>query len=278
MRRGELKIQWRGEVNPLFVLGIQYGRFIVRIAEELRDEAGDIEQRAPMILAQMCKETLRLLPRVPCEDLDTRQQVIKELGDIGKEDELLGAPEVREPLAEVTSRVRAAPKALLMKGLTEPHWWMARDTRSEGVQERLTQSLLNALALLHFKTPLHALKEQVVGSDVRLFGHLFHIDTKVLEARHVPLAIERIMKYVRVRDEATRIVGKALLLRKDPPGHQLPLRMALFFGWDFGLKDLSNDELYTFLIDMHIVPPNYDPETLRKYRNRMVRELRMRLQ
>src|SRR5205809_2110161 len=38
----------------------------------------------------------------------------------------------------------------------------------------------------------------------------------------------------------------------------------LFFGWSFGLCDLSNDELYAFLNELQIILGSFDPESLRK--------------
>lgn len=46
----------------------------------------------------------------------------------------------------------------------------------------------------------------------------------------------------------------------------LRLRMALYFGWDFGLSDLSIHELHRFLVQLDPIRDSYDPETLRKYR------------
>jgi hypothetical protein len=45
----------------------------------------------------------------------------------------------------------------------------------------------------------------------------------------------------------------------------------LFFGWDFGLCDLSVPQLHAFLSQMQIIPNSYDPETLRKYRDRLAK-------
>ena len=75
-------------------------------------------------------------------------------------------------------------------------------------------------------------------------------------------------------DEATKIVGRALLLKGEPPGHQLPLRMILYFGWDFGLSDLSIRELHAFLLQMGIIADFYDTEALRKYRDRLRKFIR----
>ena len=262
MRRGELKLEWRGKVNPLFVLVIQYGRFMLRLFKELKLEDSDIRGRAPVILAQLCKETIPLLPLGPREGPRIEEELISRLKGTG-EDNWLIAPETREPLAEIMTRIRCTPEAVLRKGLDKPHWWMTQSSLPHVVQKKyFVENFLNVLAALHFKMPLRDMKQHVIRGDLHLLADLFHFDRKVLQAPHLDVLKD-------VTDEVTKILGNALLLRKDPPGHQSNLRMILFFGWDFGLRDLSNDELYAFLNEIHLVPSSYDPETLRKYRNRL---------
>lgn len=184
----------------------------------------------------------------------------------------LADPDVRKGLIEIATTIENAPESLVRKGLATPHWWMGRVKWSEFVQrEQVAESLLNALALLQLNLPLHDLTRRVAGGDRKLYEKLFRSNTRSSNDREVTLekGLNEVLQPL--SDQATKIVGRALLLKGEPPGYQLPLRMILFFGWDFGLSDLSARELYRFLVEMTVIPSSYDPETLRKYRNRLRR-------
>src|SRR6266481_5181050 len=147
------------------------------------------------------------------------------------------------------------------KALRDPHWWMQYDSWRDFLKaESVVQSLLNILSFLHFQLPLAELTQRVADGEPRLFRS----EVKIPESN----AISK--KFLAgLDDRAMQIVGQALLLKGEPQGYQLRLRMVLFFGWDFGIADLSNDELYSFLYDLKIISITHDPETLRRYRNRI---------
>jgi len=186
------------------------------------------------------------------------------------ENEWLAYPEVREALAKIAARIDHTPESLLRKGFASPHWWMTENSWSEFLGKgHASESLLNAVALLQLNVPLHDLTQRVADGDPHLYVKLFRIgDPDVGSERILDTVVQPLS------DQATRIVGRALLRKGEPPGYQLPLRMVLFFGWDFGLCDLSIRELHNFLVQMNIVPNFYDPETLRKYRDRLRSNIR----
>jgi len=189
-----------------------------------------------------------------------------------RENKWLADPEVRKGLGQIATTIENAPKSLVRKGFGRPHWWMAQTSWAEFFQkEHVSESLLNALALLQLNVPLQDLTTRVAEGDRKLYDRLFRLNAKSPKEREVRLekALEEVLQPL--NNQATKIVGRALLLKGEPPGYQLPLRMILFFGWDFGLCDLSVRELHQFLAEMTVVPDSYDPETLRKYRNRLRR-------
>jgi hypothetical protein len=121
------------------------------------------------------------------------------------------------------------------------------------------------MSLLHFQISVDELTQRVADGDLNLYAKLFRFDNKELK---VSSSIsEKLLK--NLDDRAMQVVGRALLLQGEPRGYQLPLRMVLFFGWDLGLAELSINELHAFLNEMEIIPAYYDPESLRKYRDRM---------
>jgi len=151
---------------------------------------------------------------------------------------------------------------------------MPQVTWTEFVEKELvSESILNALALLQLNLPLHDLTKRVAEGDSKLYEKLFRPDAK--SARDGEFRLEKTVEGVLqpLDDYATKIVGRALLLKGEPSGYQLPLRMMLFFGWDFGLCDLSVRELHRFLVEMNVVPISYEPETLRRYRDRLRRTI-----
>ena len=202
--------------------------------------------------------------------LIAEQEAAKLIATLGEND-LLVDPIERRAVAEVGVRIQNAPPALLKKGFGKPHWWMAQSSWSEFLgKEHIVESILNAVALLQLRTPLSELTQRVADGDAHLFGKLFRFESKGLQEKGP--SSERILRPL--KDQATRIVGKALLLKGQPPGYHIHLRMVLFFGWDFGLCDLSVPELHAFLTQMHVIPNSYNPETLRKYRSRLLQLIR----
>src|SRR5260370_25347100 len=123
-------------------------------------------------------------------------------------------------------------------------------------------SLLNVVSLLQLHMPLRDLTQRVADGDSDLYQKLFRA-----ESQPGDFTFDAVIRTL--NDEATKIVGRALLREGEPPGHQLHLRMILYFGWDFGLSDLSIAELHAFLVRMSVIPDSYDPEALRKYRDRL---------
>ena len=265
MGRGELAVDWRDKVNPFFVLAIQLLGIIPSIIRQLALGGSEGKEQAKSIFVARCRESLALLPPEVAERRNGTTDFTEALVT-QRENKWLADPAVRNAVGQIAARVQNAPEPLLQKGFQRPHWWMAHDSWSEALQkERMLISGLNALALLHFQIPLEVLKQRVAGGDPDLFSKLFRVDSKMLQNQAVSLS----SLLNEVSDEATRIIGNALLLRSEPARHQLEMRLILFFGWDFGLGDLSNDQLYSFLRETRIIPSSYDPESLRRYRNRL---------
>lgn len=266
MVRSELTVDWRAKVNPLFVLAIQFLRLIPRLVRKLaHDRPGDGAQLRT-VLVEACEETILLLPVGLPEKSEVTEDLIGHLTSKG-ENKWLADPEVRRAVADVAARVESTPESLLRKGFERPHWWMTENSWLEFLQkEHIAEDLLNAVALLQLKTPLHDLTQRVANGDAGLYTKLFRSENKGLRDGIVGLQ-ESVLRSL--TDQATRIVGRALLLKGDPPGYQLRLRMTLFFGWDFGLRDLSIPELRAFLSQVQVIPNWYDSETLRKYRDRL---------
>lgn len=169
-------------------------------------------------------------------------------------------------MAEILGRFASTPPELLKKGFAQPHWWMPYPSWSEFLKaESATQIFLNLMSLLHFQISADELTQRVADGDLNLYTRLFRFDGKELKASSS--ISEKLLK--NLDDRAMQVVGRALLLQGEPRGYQLPLRMVLFFGWDLGLAELSINELHAFLSEMEIIPAFYDPESLRRYRDRM---------
>lgn len=269
----ELTPDWRHKVNPIFTATIQVLRVIPRIARQLAQGQLQLDTRIRTVLVNTCEETMLLLPPGPIDPQSTQNTWVEDLAT-QPQNKWLADPEVRKGLAQIASRIEKAPGSLIKKGLARPHWWMAQVTWTEFVQKELvSESILNALALLQLNLPLHDLTKRIAEGDSRLYEKLFRPNVK--SAKDGEFRLENTVEGVLqpLGDYATKIVGRALLLKGEPPGYQLPLRMTLFFGWDFGLCDLSARELHRFLVEMNVVPISYDPETLRKYRNRLRRTI-----
>jgi len=273
MSRREPTPDWRQKVNPIFTLAMQFLRVIPRLIRELRQSWPDADPQIPKLLVKACEETMPLLPVALAKPPEITHGWAEQL-TIQPANKWLADPEVRNAVAKIAVRIEHAPESILKKGFARPHWWMAQSSWSEFVEkEDISESLLNALSLLQLNLPLHALTKRVAEGDSTLYRKLFRLSSK--NSKDMDDRLEDIQESVLERvlqplkDQATKIVGRALLHRGEPPGYQLPLRMVLFFGWDFGLCDLTVEELYNFVVQMNVVPDSYDPETLRKYRNRM---------
>ncbi len=262
MGRGELAIDWRDKVNPLFVLAIQFLGLMPRLIKEIAGNRQDAGEHARAILVEASRQSMRFLPPGPPETAIQTHDEIADLWPTLDEGDWLRSPDVRKATGEIAARIQNAPRALLRIGFDKPHWWMPYGSWPEVLRkERLVESLFNVLALLHFQIPLGELTRRISEGDPELSAKLFR---SFQDSR---LAPESLLE--NFTDAATRIVGRALLLKGEPPGYQLRLRMVLFFGWDFGLCNLSVRELYTFLTQMDVVPSSYDLESLRKYRDRL---------
>jgi len=129
------------------------------------------------------------------------------------------------------------------------------------------ESVLNILSLLHLSVPLPELTQRVSDGDPALHEKLFRTRRNFDDNGKSAKLLETVLRPV--RDRATKIVARQLLLRGDPGGYLLSLRVVLYFGWDFGLSDLTITELHNFLVKMKLVQESYDPETLRKFRDRV---------
>jgi hypothetical protein len=254
---------WNTKVSPAFVIGIQFVRFISRLINDLQANES-LEDRTGSLFIEFCRETLVLLPETPPETSDV-ESLVDQFSAPTYGEGFFEAPEVRRAMAEIGARIANLPPEISARGFARPHWWMQYASWRDFLKaERVAQSFLNLLAFLHFQLPLAELTQRVADGDPKLFARLFRFETKI------PAPDATSEKFLAgLDDRAMQIVGRALLLKGEPQGYQLRLRMVLFFGWDFGIADLSNSELHSFLNDMKIIPPAYDPETLRRFRNRI---------
>ena len=256
--------QWRGQVNPLLVGGIQFLRFIRSIFSELQLDQ-DLEEQTARLFIESCKHTSQFLPDALPEHSRIETGMDK-LSTNAEDDGFFANPDVRRALTEIIARFAGTPTELLKKGFAQPHWWMPYPSWSEFFKaESAAQILLNLMSLLHFQISVDELTQRIADGDLNLYARLFRFDGKELKASS-PIS-EKLLR--NLDDRAMQVVGRALLLQGEPRGHQLRLRMVLFFGWDLGLADLSISELHTFLNEMEIIPAFYDPESLRRYRDRM---------
>src|SRR5947207_624858 len=123
MCRNVRKVDWRGKVNPLFPLAVEYFRVIPRFVRAL---AHDRPQRteAHAILVEACSESLSLFPESVPNQFETLENLAGWLPI--KDNKLLADPAVRQAIGEVSARIQNAPGPLLKKGLERPHWWMAQ--------------------------------------------------------------------------------------------------------------------------------------------------------
>lgn len=269
--------EWREKVNPLFTIGVRFSQFISRLLHEIHTP-GDLNRQTAALFVEICKNSIPLLPSSLERNLNVKEDAEKLAASF--DEEFLVDPEVRRTLSELLVRLRNSPEALLGKGFEKPHWWMGHASWSEFLKtepaaqslrrEPFAQCMFNILSLLHFQIPLEELTQRVTEGDPKLSARLFRFDAKALQESGA--TSEKLLESI--NDRATKIVGRALLFKGEPPGYQLRLRMVLFFGWNFGLCDLSNDELYAFLNELQIIPGSYDPESLRKFRSRLLALIR----
>lgn len=265
MAREKLTANWRTKVNPFFVLSLQFIRTIPRILRELSQghEIGGPQLRS--VLLDACDESKQLLPTGSSDHSEEGEKLATQLLN-QRDNKWFADPEVRKAAAHVAARLHSAPQSLLTKGFERPHWWMMENSWEQFIRKgHIAESFLNALALLQTNMPLRDLVQQVGSGNLGLYAKLFR--PKAAERYKEETTLDSILEPL--KDQATKIVGTALLIKGQPPGYQLHLRMVLFFGWEFGLRDLSIPELHRFLTETHVVPDSYDPETLRKYRNRL---------
>ncbi len=270
MHRSELTVDWRAKVNPLFVLAIQFLRLIPSLVKKLASDHTNAGGQARAALVDACEESLSLLPPSPAKATKAEAELTNFLAT-QEENEWLADPEVRAAIAGVAAKVQGAPEALLRRGLDKPHWWMPEGSWPEFLQKgSIAESILNVLALLHFRIPLNELTQRFTDGDAKFSKKLSYSESRAPHDRQA--GVERVLGAV--KDRATKIVGRKLLLRGEPPGHQLQLRMVLFFGWDFGLRDLTINELHSFMNQIQVIGSSHDPETLRRYRDRLRRLIR----
>jgi hypothetical protein len=259
-----LEGQWREKINPLLVGGIQFFQFIMRVLNQLQLDQ-DLEEQTTKLFIESCKHMSQFLPEISPENSQIETGMHQLSANFGN-DSFIANPEVRRAMAEIAARFANAPPDLLKKGFAQPHWWMRYPSWSEFFKTQgIAQSLLNLLSFLHFQISLDELTQRVADGDLKLYSKVFRFVGKELKSSSE--TSEKLLKSL--DDRAMQVVGRALLFQGEPRGYQLRLRMVLFFGWDFGLVDLSNNELCTFLNEMQIIPASYDPESLRRYRNRM---------
>jgi|SRR5690242_5167658 len=262
MGRNKRTVDWRGKVNPLFALAITYLRVIPRFVRALAT-AGPQRVEAHAILVEACNQSLSLFPQTVPNQSETQEDFTGWLPV--KDNELLTDPIVRQAISKVAVRIRNTPALLRKKGFERPHWWMVQKSWAEFQKEsHVAENMLNLLSLLRLNLPLRDLTQRVANGDSDLFAKLFRSQSQpedfTFDAIIGPLD-----------DQAAKIVGRALLRKGEPPSHQLRLRMSLYFGWDFGLSDLSIAELHAFLVRIGVIPDSYDPDALRKYRDRLRR-------
>lgn len=263
MHYNKRKSDWREKVNPIFPLAIHFGKALFSLFRSLGE-----------LVITACEQAIPLLPQGPSDlpDVDIscwakRLQNEPELAWLSDE-------KVLRAVAKVVSRFKCVPKADLFKHFAKPHWWMMQDSWWEFLQDEggRLESFLNVLAILHLNLPLPELTRQV-PDDPALHSKLFQ-NTSGGTSDNRSVKILETNLVLPLKDRATKIVGRALLQRGDPPGYLLGLRMALFLGWDFGLSELSVQELHDFLVQLTIIRKYYDLENLRKYRDRLRRLIR----
>lgn len=263
MRRTETE-DWRVKVNPIFTVTVLALRVISRLFRQLGQNQirGDADIQATLL--DGCEKAMSLLPSAlaapPEKTSDWVEQFI-----IQTDNKWLADPAVCQALSQLADKFESVPETLREKGVTRPHWWITQHSWSEFLQKpNASESLLNALALLQLQMPLRELTHRIAEGDARVCHKVFSSRNEVFTNSSVA---EKLLQPF--KDDATKIVGRALLRKGDPPGYQLPLRMILFFGWDFGLRDLSIPQLYRFLVEMDIIPESYEEQTLRKFRDRL---------
>lgn len=258
----ETQSDWRDTVNPIFPLAIQLIQMFPRL---IRSED---QLEAKRALIEGCEKAISRLPQWPADMTDIDMSDWQEKMGNDSESAWLADPEVSDAMARLLGRLKGFPKDVFTKHFGRPHWWMTESSWVEFLQEQAwVGSVLNIVSLLHLNVSLPELTQRVSDGDFALNTRLFRRGRNAGEDAKSSTLLETVLRPL--KDRATRIVARQLLLRPDPPGYLLRLRMALYFGWDFGLSDLSIPELHRFLVQLDLIPNSYDPETLRKYRDRI---------
>src|ERR1700680_1070559 len=129
MRLNEPPVDWRGKVNPFFVLAVHCLRRILSFFRALAF-AGPESAEVRTILVEACRESLSLLP--PGIPKESESPADFTVGLAGKEEnQFLADPAVQRAVSEVAARVRSSPESLLKKGFERPHWWMTQKSWPE---------------------------------------------------------------------------------------------------------------------------------------------------
>lgn len=260
---------WRLKVNPIFTLAVMGLRALPCLIAELRNGGPDRGSRIKGLVVKTCQKTMPLLPADNGGGGEVATLWAERLGTIQFPYSWFDNPEVRQAFAQLTARIGDASDAALAKGFVDAHWWMVRGSWTDGLERRrLSESILNVVALLQLQTPLQDVVGRVSNGDSALFARVFTASV-VRPGDEDELILNQVLGPL--NDKGAKIVGRAFLLKGQPTGYQLRLRMALFFGWDFGLCDLTIPELHECLVQMDVVSANYDPETLRRFRDRLRR-------
>lgn len=255
------QFDWREKVNPVFPLAVQLLQML-----SLLLRSGD-QAEAKRLSIDACERAISLLPDGPTDMADIDMSEWQEKMANEPETCWLADPKVCDAMARLLGRLKGLPKNVFTKHFAKPHWWMTQDSWAKFLQEQgWAQGFLNILSLLHFNVPLPELTQRISDGDFVLLKKLSRVHHDGSADRNSARILKKLLSPL---GDATKIVGWPLLLRGNPPGHSLRLRLVLFFGWDFGLSELSIPELYDFLIQLNLIRPSYDPETLRRYRDRI---------
>src|SRR6266478_620345 len=209
---GRHEPDWRQKVNPVFTLAILFLRLIPRLIRELKQSWPDSDPHIRTLLVKACEETMPLLPVALSEQAEATRGWVEQLA-LQPQNKWLVYPEVRAALVKIEARVEHTPESVLRKGFARPHWWMAQNTWSEFLEkEHVSESLLNALALLQLNLPLHDLTRRVADGDSILYAKLFRLSSrnpKDLDDK-LEKAQESVLEGVLqpLKDQGTKIVGR----------------------------------------------------------------------
>ncbi len=262
MPRNETDRDWREKVNPIFPLIVQSMQTFPRLVRS----KNEIQRK--QVLIEACERAISLLPEGPSDltGIDMSDWQVKMASE--PQTAWLADSAICDAFAKLLRKLKGIPRAAFKQGFSGRHWWMTNGSWSELLQEsEWAESLLNVLSHLHLSVPLPEITQRVSDGDADLHDKLFRTRRGPSDNGTSAKLLERVLRPV--RDRATKIVARQLLLRGDPVGHLLSLRVLLYFGWDFGLSDLTISEMHNFLVQLKLVRDSYDPETLRKFRDRI---------